>query len=868
VSAHADQTLLELQSLPIPRVVPFGLRRDRLVLLSLSSLLLALTLAAASPRVRHGLNALIHPSPLDARGARIGAVVQQLALRLHYPAYLARADGTLTDASEFQVPRGTTVELTIDTRIDADALELSVANVALPLAAVSARQFRGSFVARDSGTIEIRLHEAERWLRDRTPRSIITLTDSAPTIELVAPGDGTVIAPDAAFGLGYRASDDSGLMTVELVISAPGGREVRRRLWTSIGNAAPQVALSEEVTLLASELMAKPGDTVALWLEATDRSAFDGPNRSRSAKVRVEIASDAGNKLELRNALRDVLDRALDALAERLEHGPGVDDAAAMQRHRNVSRVTGSLVDSLETWVQTARASSVIARGDQSAMVSMRTRHRHMLTEEQGLHGPRLAALTQRTAVDRRAIADLERDALFVSDLLGRAHLAEAEALAAELAQIRQQLTDLMKRMESSDDPEARKEMMTAIARAQERLARLMQSLAALADHVPGEFVNADALRSKSADNALSAMAKAMQDNDLKTAEQKLADLTREVDELQQALRDGTLSFTQDRFGERNQAMEAARSELAALSEEQQRLAQRSGQMLQRLGERWSAQHGADAHTEGLQAKARAAREALDGIDRSALGGMEAQALDRVSQRLSDTSSALESGDLRGADQMAGLAADSAEELERDLDIMRRMFPGARGETARNADRARRARSAIDGLRSSIGQRAPDVTSAMNEADGRELRADADPQQNVRNGTNRLAQSLEGGPDGSNGTPLHQEGAHGLRAAERAMQRAEQALRRGDPESAATDQTAAGEALEAAREAMQEQNGGERGGGDRSGGGDPSHGHVRIPAERSTAAQALRKKLIEGMRDARPRGYESAVERYYRELLE
>jgi hypothetical protein len=156
----------------------------------------------------------------------------------------------------------------------------------------------------------------------------------------------------------------------------------------------------------------------------------------------------------------------------------------------------------------------------------------------------------------------------------------------------------------------------------------------------------------------------------------------------------------------------------------------------------------------------------------------------------------------------------------------------------------------------------------MTEGDSREVRADADPQHVVRDGTNRLAQSLEGNAAGTNDAPLHQEGAQGLRNAERAMQRAEQALRQGDPEAAASEQTEAREALEAAREAMQGQSGGQPGDGDGSGDGDPSRGHVRIPADRSTAAQALRKKLIDGMRDARPRGYETAVERYYRELLE
>ncbi len=862
--AHAQQAVADLRELPVQRVVQLDWTRDRSMWAALAVNLVALSWLLVSPQLQLGLHALLHPSPTDGSGAQVGDVVERVTLRLKFPSYLRRAQETIEDAAKVEVPRGTHIEITIATRLDADAAELNVSKVDLPLSSSQARNFHGSFVARESGPLSIRLHRKHTWFRDRTTRELVTIADAPPQVAIVTPVEGSVVAPEAAIDLQVRASDDAGLATLDLVSAGPDGRQQRRRLWTARGEQSA-LTVDERSVMLVSDLLAKPGDVVSLWIEAADQSAFEGPNHTRSAVVHIEIASDAGEKLQVRQALRELLDHMVEALAVRLEQPPVADELDSRRRNQRLSDKGRTLIDALDTWLNALPNTDAIKRTDRDALRAMRARHRRLLTEEQVLYGQTLAPLPARSLADRHSVEALEGDTLFLADLLGRAHLSEAEALAAELGQIQKQLSELMKRLESTDDAQARAEMLAAIARARTRLTRLMESLAQLADHVPGEFVNADALQAKSGQNTLSSMEEALQRNDLKAAEEQLAALTRDVDALQQALRDGTLSFTQDRFGERNQALEAARSELAALTQEQQRLAQRSGDRLNQLSERWAKRHGTGSVTPALQAKAKAAREAVAAIDRSTLGSLETQALDRVSQRVSDTTSALGAGDILEAERMASLAADHAQELERDLDIMRRMFPGARGETARNAERAQRATRAIESLQSALQQQAPDVSSEMNGEDQQALRGDVDPQQRTRAGTGSLAETLEG--KGGN-APLHQEGAQNLRNAERSMQQAERALRGGDPEAAASAQSDARDALQAAQESMREESSGQRGGRGEQEGNDMGSGHVRIPEQNQSASHALRQKLIEGMRAARPRGYEQATERYYRELLE
>lgn len=870
VEAHAASVLIGLDELPARQVVPIALGRERNTWLSIGALCLCAWTGTQSSTVGAGLFALTHPSPMDASGARSSNVIEHATFSLRFPSYLQRATETLIDPAEILVPRGTAVEVTLEARVDATAAELHVASLEAPLQAHDARHFSGRFVARDSGPLRIRLQHDDEWISDRAPRKLTTINDTAPTIEIMAPRGHTVVAPDASFELAFRVSDDAGLATIELVTRAPAGKELRRRLWTSSPSVAgaSETLQTQQLTLLAAELLAKPGDVVELWIEATDRSAFNGPNRARSEVVRIEIASSAGLKLQARKELREIVNRMLDVLADRLERVPSDDEAAIRAYVSGLFDKTRAFLALIDVWLANNEESDSVQHIDLEGVRSIASRHRRLLTEEQALHGHPLSAIGARVAVERRSIEGLEGDVIFLSDLIGRTHLAEAEALAQELDQIRKTLTELMKRLESTDDEQARKDMLAAIERAKERLARLMQSIGQLAENVPGEFVNADALQGKSTDDSLSALQKALQSNDLKGAEQELAALSQNVDQLQQALRDGTLSFSNDRFGERDRAMEAARSELNALAEEQARLAQRSGEVLKRVGERIAQRDGAQSVSPALAQKAKAARDAVDAIDRNLLGSAATQELERVSQRLSDTTDAMNNGDMLEAERMAGLAADDASELERDLDIMRRMFPGSRGETGRNADHAARAKRALDGLRNALAQRTPDVSNAMNAADRADLQHNADPQHSVREGTGRLASSLEQGADGA---PPHQRASQGLRNAERAMQRAEQALRSSDPQAAAASQAEASDALEGVREAMrQEQSGQGRGrrSGDSGSDDGSGQGHVQIPDGSARGNDELRRKLMDGMRDSRPSGYESAVERYYRELLE
>ncbi|HJL21794.1 MAG TPA: hypothetical protein RMH80_06145, partial [Polyangiaceae bacterium LLY-WYZ-15_(1-7)] len=98
------------------------------------------------------------------------------------------------------------------------------------------------------------------------------------------------------------------------------------------------------------------------------------------------------------------------------------------------------------------------------------------------------------------------------------------------------------------------------------------------------------------------------------------------------------------------------------------------------------------------------------------------------------------------------------------------------------------------------------------------------------------------------------------------------ALESGEPVDASQAQNDAARKLTELRERLERQQQDQQSGGG-SGGGEGQAApdfrqRVEIPgAENDEGPRALRRRLLDAMREGAPRGYEDAVRRYYEELL-
>ncbi|HTU57095.1 MAG TPA: hypothetical protein VMF89_01655, partial [Polyangiales bacterium] len=463
---------------------------------------------------------------------------------------------------------------------------------------------------------------------------------------------------------------------------------------------------------------------------------------------------------------------------------------------------------------------------DVDQLRGVRKRNDKLLTAEAGLYAPALRSFVERAAADLHLVEELERDVVLLADMLARAHVDEAKAIADELRSLKKHIEDLLSELENKPSPEAERALMQEIAKAQRRLAELAQSLSRMATRVPSEFVNRDALSKEAAETELASLERAVKEHDLRSAAQHLDALAKQIDELAAQIGQGSLRLQESRFGPRDQALAQARQKLSMLGAEQDRLTERSSEVMRNALDR--GQRGQpDPHGEGLAPRADALGKAAAELAQGASSD-PSSAAQRASERLRDARDALRTGDLSQARGMAQSAETSLRETAAELESEARVFPG-RTDARQRAGQARQAVDEAERLTDDIDRAMPNVSEHMNDSERQRVRSDADAQRAAADAADKLQRQFEQGPDG---LPLSPEATERLQAAQKAMQQAERALQRGKPDEANRAQNQASEQLKELSEslAQQQQSGGRGGKGKQEGNmSEVNNGHVRIP---------------------------------------
>lgn len=869
VAAHARQVGVALETLPISRVAGFGWFKHRSLGAAALAAAVAIAMLLSFDRGATGAFALLHPGARDAEGRSLADVVSNVRWRLVYPSYMNRSAENLTDQAIVHAPFGTSITLDLKTRIAAGEARVQIGDQAIRLATKDDHSFHGQIVLRESGEVSLRFLSADGWLTDRKPRSLVAIEDQAPQIEIVEPDANRVIEPEERLSVVYEARDDVGLERLQLVIQAPELEEERRDLPVEPADGSP--ANGESMTAQGStelqldKLSLRPGDRVRIWIEASDGDTLRGPKLGRSVERVLTVASEATRRAEAIGNLETLRDQGLEALADRLEAPLGTTVDEARQRHERISPSLSFFLEAADKQVKE------LGEDDADIVRGLVAQIRPAAERELATYEMSSPSLTKLRRLDENIVQQLEDGVLTLADRLGQARLEDAAEIARELELLRREMVSLLSELRRTNSPEARQRLLAALSRARQRLTDLRARLAALAQDVPGEFLNAEALATEEKEAALDQFAKALESDDLEAAADGLHELERELDALAEALGNAQGSYQEARFGARDRALAEVLDTLVGLENEQRRLAGHSDAVRQRAARR--ALEASQAKGQGLAELSQATRRALktiEGISSQPLGAVEKETLDRAAQRVADTRDALASGDLGEARRMAEEASVALQNVTRDLELAALMFPGARGETADVAARARLAEEQVAHLQVDLDRAIPRLQDHVTGDEKAGLFKDLNRQQRVESLAEALQKKLlEQGQGARRATTAADSIADALRA----MSVASDGLQRSDPVQAASYQEEAARRLTQAREQLERDQQSPNGDSSGQGGGQGKSAvrdrrRVEIPTAPEDAAQPeIRRQLLDAMRQKAPSGYEEAVRRYYEELL-
>jgi hypothetical protein len=731
-----------------------------------------------------------------------------------------------------------------------------------------------SFKVTVSGTYRVWLSPLlGRPVREARAHRIVVEADQPPRVEIFGPADRLELPTPRPIEVGFSATDDFGLGPVDLVYRVDDGPEQRVRLQDAAGARSAQGRTVFEPSLQG----VGPGAIVTYRVEGKDLDAVSGAKIGSSRTLYVVIANPRENLDEQLMRERDILDRLVLNLADRLETlevppaaaGPAVDLPSQLANWLTLHEAEESQVAALGRVIDDERRSGSASKTLVASLSSIADKLSRRLREEMDLLGSLRARSDQGTlgasAFDKlyrhggKHVEDLETSVLLLDDLVSRQRLEDLASMAKEMTDTYKRLQDLMSRYEATKDEALRRQIEREIRDLKARMQELAEKIEAVKarNEVPTEWQNMP--NPKEAMERANRLSQLLEKGDQASLRKALSELGSSLNDLRSMLDKNADDFGAQRFQQENKALSELVQKIGDLEGDERSLAGDSSSLAQEMDEALSKK----------------------------LAGQLDKFLQESREKLERLRSKL------GTPTPRELSEDGEDELKRSQEStkqMRRLLPEREwGEAKKEAERAV---SSLRRLRRQLEERASskrptthafdEFKGAMGEAAGiaqelagdldRLVPKDAERMNNEQRGRSQgMAQrqgslgqraddlAKQAGKDSGKAPGMDKAGEE-LRAVGQQMGQSRQDLGQGNAREGSSKARDAADRLAKLRDQLQD--------GQRGSSGRNHREPVRIPgADESKAPREWRQELMEAMREKRPERYEDQVRKYYEELV-
>lgn len=829
-------------------------------------------------------------------------IAGDIKLTYRYPAHTGRPPKTVEGtAGDILAPRGTVVEIEARADRDVERAFAVYGETAVPMR-VEDRQLSGELLVAASGEWRFRYAtKSGRLVANGPARPVVVEADQPPTVTLSQPEPELEVDGNERLNLSFEATDDYGLTQLSLVWSQGDGVEQRKAL-QSFTTDLPRRHRGEATWDLAP-LGLGPGDRVTYRIEAVDNDTVSGVKTGVSQTQVLKVFSKVDHHREILRRAQEQWERLVSGLADRLVEPPAGpkgehvnEDWSARARGRDqvLTSVALGLTSLADELARDERAPPEIGLALRhvgsrvGAAVRTTVSTRKPLVEQPG------AQVSRRfSAALAEEIGQEEQGVLYLEDLFDRQRLLDLAELSRELQAARKDLTDLVEAFKKEPSDEARRKLMSEVARLKQRVHELFRRMQELQKQIQDRHLNEDAAETMSEGqdmlSELDEIQKKLAAGEMDEALKALEDLQKQLEKMEAQFNEGS-GETSPEMEELGRELQSLASDLMDVEAEQKaiqnqtedlRQAQREEQRkkLDELGEQFVKKQ--------RERVAKAAKELGDVDPDVAESLVLDEELQRAVERLVHLDQALEGGEFDEALDQAQQALDNSQMLKRRLDAERRaraQMPGWRDglDVAPAAGHASRAEAPIGEVVKDLADLMRQATPKLNEAQKKKLEELAKKQGDAEQRTSELQERL--GEIGKKAPLFGPEEEAMLEDAQKSMGEAKGKLGQSDPRGASSQQGKALEKLQAMREAMQDA-ANKPGSGQGSGGipmpfarsrGEQGDGNgqgmrqekVEIPtADQSRAPEAFRKDILDAMKDDAPDAYRERVRDYYQELV-
>ncbi|MBL8812576.1 MAG: hypothetical protein JNM43_20600, partial [Planctomycetaceae bacterium] len=297
---------------------------------------------------------------------------------------------------------------------------------------------------------------------------ILVTRDLPPLVEISLPGPGQLtVKPDQQLTLPYRAADDYGIQSLE-VVTKVGTQEPTV---SAIADLVPGKQMEGETSLDLKPHNLKPGDVLTVWLRATDNrgagmdpnSGSGGPQSTDSKPLYLQVANDAlppGQQSV--QAERDFVQSGIDEAINNLK--------AAIEKTEEYSKSLKPQEAKQDEQAQARKSSNEIREQIKSAQKTLERIDDDTKTKADPLFQPEAQQLSE---VSQRELREADQQASLIplSDKKDDRHNA-AEETKQQLENALQKLNDVRESVSRRSRDMERAAQLDDLAKRQDQLAK------------------------------------------------------------------------------------------------------------------------------------------------------------------------------------------------------------------------------------------------------------------------------------------------------------------------------------------------------------------------------------------------------------
>jgi hypothetical protein len=658
--------------------------------------------------------------------------VLSVTLKLHYPAYMHRAEKILTAPNgSFAAPYGSEVSIVAAANNPLKAVNYVQDNNFEQEWKVEGRQAFGQLAIRKDYSYSLKLVDTNGFTNLDAPRYLIHAEkDMPPTVQISRPATDLDLVPGGSLPLVVHASDDYGVTSMKLVYDKTHedpSRTDQSRI-SHLGGGAlsipgpdggPQVTVQQRWHI--GSVSPNPGDVVRYEVDAVDNDTLDGPHIGRSMAYRIHVVSVPEMQIRLKEqqeeeqrALQQLRAHQIQAQQQMLQarmKSNAANMAKAQETQRSVAQEMQSATERMQQLSNQLENNDMATKSEldrrEAAQQMLQTDAQQKMSaaanKEQAAQNdkPQSAAAKQNLEQAEQQATEAKKDIEKAQQLLSRTQTPDELAQeAARLAQQQQRLADESRSMAENKEGDqklgmemARRQQAQTNADTQRLMEQLNQAAKAAAER--GEKQTAQALQ-HAAQQMQQGQAQTHQqqaqhdlnqnapDKAASPQDQAAATLQKAQQEIQKAA-----NQNQDSPASAAERLEQAAQDLQKMAQQQKDVAAQAGKNPDAAQSRALAQK-----EQALQQQAQQAQQQLNGAKSAQ------QSLQNAQQNLSQSSQQLSQNQSKSAQSPAQNAAqqlqNAAQQAARAAEQLRQQQ--AAQEMAEQVERLAQQQHGLQGI--------------------------------------------------------------------------------------------------------------------------------------------------------------------------